>query len=84
MDADGGDVKILVVGGFAEVNPEGLTVLAEEATVLADVDRALMEAELKDLEEDIRDAKSDAERDAATKAADRIKGIFEVLDTIAA
>lgn len=84
MDADGGDVKILVVGGFAEVNPKGLTVLAEEATVLADVERAPMEAELQDLEEDIRDAKTDAERDVATKAANRIKGIFEVLDTFAA
>lgn len=80
MDADGEDAKILVVGGFAEVNPEGLTVLAEEAIPLDEVDCASLEADLKDLEEDIQDAKSDDARASAEKARDRILSIFEVLD----
>ncbi|NOZ65494.1 MAG: F0F1 ATP synthase subunit epsilon, partial [Alphaproteobacteria bacterium] len=49
LEVHNGDTpeKILVVNGFAEVNPGGLTVLAEEAIHLADVDRAALEAELK-------------------------------------
>ncbi len=84
MDSEGGDAKLLIVGGFAEVSGEGLTVLAEETFALDGIDRASMEAELHDLEEDIRDAKSDNDRNIAAKAADRIKSIFDVLDKIAA
>src|SRR5262249_62203776 len=44
--------KIFVNGGFADVTPEGLTVLAEDAVDLADVDPAKLEEELKDARED--------------------------------
>ena len=62
---EGGKVKrrIFVAGGFAEVTPERLTVLAEEAVPVAEIDRAQVEARLKDLKDDLTAAKSDAERD---------------------
>ncbi|HEC01413.1 MAG TPA: F0F1 ATP synthase subunit epsilon, partial [Sphingomonadales bacterium] len=75
--------KILVVSGFAEVNPDGLTVLAEEAIHLADVDRAVLEADLKNAEEDVADAKDEAHLAKANKARDRLIDILGVLDLAA-
>jgi|TARA_R110002096_G_scaffold257381_1_gene450978 F-type H+-transporting ATPase subunit epsilon len=81
---DSNTEKLLVVGGFAEVNSEGLTILAEIAKPLADVDRATYAAELKNLEEDVQDAKDDETRERAEKARDQIVSIIEVLDREAA
>ncbi|MCF6195166.1 MAG: F0F1 ATP synthase subunit epsilon [Emcibacter sp.] len=75
--------KILVVSGFAEVNPDGLTVLAEEAIHLADVDRAALEADLKNAEEDVADAKDETHLAKANKARDRLIDILGVLDLAA-
>lgn len=38
-----GDVSFAVTGGFAEINPEGLSVLAEKAIPLADASAADLE-----------------------------------------
>ncbi|PCI33883.1 MAG: F0F1 ATP synthase subunit epsilon [Alphaproteobacteria bacterium] len=75
--------KLLVRGGFAEVNPEGLTVLAEEAMPLAEVNREALEAELKDAEEDVADAKDQVHLAVATKVRDRLVEILGVLDLVA-
>ena len=75
--------KLLVRGGFAEVNPTGLTVLAEEATPLDQVDRAMLESELKDATEDVTDAKDELHLADATKRRDRLVDILDVLDLVA-
>ena len=54
--------QIFVAGGFAEVTPARLTVLAEEALPLADIDRGAVEQQLQDAREDLQDAKDDHER----------------------
>ncbi len=61
---EGGKVKerIFVAGGFAEVTPERLTVLAERAVLVTDIDRAAVETRIKALKDDLAAAKSDAER----------------------
>ena len=66
---DGGQVseRIFVAGGFAEVTGERCTVLAEEALPVSDLDRAAIEQSLKDAREDLEDAKSDQERDVASR-----------------
>jgi len=76
--------KLLIVGGFAEVNAEGLTILAELATPLSEVDQATYEAELKNLEEDVTDAKDEIEKSRAEKARDQVQSILEVLGRDAA
>lgn len=81
---DNNTERLLVVGGFAEVNAEGLTILAELAKRLSEVDRAAYEAELKNLEEDVEDAKDDEMRARAEKARDQVISILEVLDREAA
>ena len=64
--------RIFVFGGFADVAPDGLTVLAEEAIEdFASVDVAGLDQELKDAEEDLRDAADDAGRASAQRAIER-------------
>jgi F-type H+-transporting ATPase subunit epsilon len=70
---DGAERRIFVNGGFADVTPEGLTVLAEEAVDLADVDPAQLEQQLKNAQEDLRDANTDARKDAARRAVARLE-----------
>ena len=61
---DGGRVahQVFVGGGFAEVLPDRCTVLAEEAVMIGDIDRAAAEERLRSAELDARDAESDQER----------------------
>jgi F-type H+-transporting ATPase subunit epsilon len=66
--AGGGAERIFVRGGFADVNATGLTILAEQAIPLAEVDAAMLAAEVKNAEEDVADAK-----DATLKAAAETK-----------
>ena len=58
-----GDMRIFVRGGFAEVNPTKVVVLAEEAMPLSELDAAALDKRIADTEEDLGLAKSDAERD---------------------
>lgn len=46
----GGQQKIVVLGGFAEVSKDGLTVLANTADAVEDVDRGMIAARIEELE----------------------------------
>jgi len=70
---DGAVRKIFVNGGFADVTPEGLTVLAEEAVDLGTVDPAQLDADLKNAQDDLRDANSDEKRVVAQAAVARLE-----------
>ena len=70
---------MFVNGGFADVTPEGLAVLAEEAIDLADVDPAKLEQDLKNALDDARDAASDKQREAAQRALARVEAIKAAL-----
>ncbi|HYD66749.1 F0F1 ATP synthase subunit epsilon [Azospirillum sp.] len=62
--------RVFVAGGFAEVTETRCTVLAEQAVPVAQIDRAKVEQDVKNLSEDLDDAKTDAERaDAEAKLA---------------
>jgi len=71
--------RIVVVGGFAEVNEEGLTVLADRAEPVEDFDRASLADEVKDTEEDLADAADDAARDKAREKLDQLKALEAAL-----
>lgn len=60
--------RVFISGGFAEVTPERCTVLADEATVLDDLDRAGIEKSLADLRDDVDAGRDDAEKEMAEKA----------------
>lgn len=61
----GGEIdRIFVRGGFADVTPAGLTILADQAVRVADIDAGMLAQQVRNAEEDVADAK-----DAAVKAA---------------
>jgi F-type H+-transporting ATPase subunit epsilon len=72
--------RIFVAGGFAEVTPERCTVLAEDATMLEDIDRAAVEVEMRTAREDLADAKDDATRDRLEQAIAVGEAKIAVLD----
>jgi F-type H+-transporting ATPase subunit epsilon len=71
--------KIFVRGGFAQVSPSGLTILAEQAIALEDLNAAELDADLKDAEEDIADAPSDEARRIATEKRDHLRELRAAL-----
>jgi F-type H+-transporting ATPase subunit epsilon len=58
-DLSGSVRKFFVRGGFADVNPSGLTILADQVIALEDLDAAMLAQEVKDAEEDVADAGDD-------------------------
>jgi len=70
---DGETSRIYVRGGFAEVNPAGLTVLAEEAIPLAELSSDQLDQQLRDAEEDLADAKDEHARLKAQEAIDHLR-----------
>jgi len=59
---DAGNDRIFVAGGFAEVAGDRLTVLAEDAVKVSDLDRGNLEQRIANAREDLEDAKDDEER----------------------
>jgi F-type H+-transporting ATPase subunit epsilon len=68
-----GPEKFFVRGGFAEVTLQGLTVLAEEAMPLAELDVAGLDQRIKNAEEDVNDAKDAAVRDRAQTTLSQLR-----------
>lgn len=71
--------KFFVRGGFAEVTARGLTILAEEAMPLAELDRAALEARIRNAEEDVADARDEARRERAQETLDRLRELQAAL-----
>jgi F-type H+-transporting ATPase subunit epsilon len=71
---EGGAAKSYFVrGGFAEVNAKGLTVLAETAVPVEEVDRDAFATAIKEAEQLIAEAKDEEGRWKAIEAADQLK-----------
>ena len=71
--------RFFVRGGFAEVSPAGLTVLASTAIDLEDLDRAALDQAIRDAEEDVADARDDAERDSRKTQLDQLRQVQATL-----
>ena len=76
---DGGPQRIVVQGGFAEVGPTGLTVLAEQAVPAAEIDATMITQAIKDTEEDLADADNDVSRDKARTHLEQLNTLKSVL-----
>ena len=78
---DGGERRrYFVRGGFAEVGPAGLTVLAETAIDLAELEADTLLGAIKDAEEDVTDATEDAVRDRAKTKLDHLRQVQATLN----
>jgi F-type H+-transporting ATPase subunit epsilon len=62
---DGQDDRYVVFGGFADILPEGCTLLAESAVAVADIDRADVARRIQEAREDVADAKDDQSKTSA-------------------
>lgn len=72
-------MRVFVRGGFADTNTAGLTILAEMAIPVADIDPAQLAQEVKDAQEDVTDAKDGAARDAAEHRLHQLKEVQAAL-----
>jgi F-type H+-transporting ATPase subunit epsilon len=64
---EGRSQRFFIRGGFAEVNPGGLIVLAETAIDLDELKAEQLAQAIKDAEEDVADLSNDAKDRAQTK-----------------
>ena len=77
---EGGAIdRIFVRGGFAEVNPQGLTLLAETAIPLAELDASAIAEQVKNAEEDLGDAVDDESRRKARENLDHLQALQSAL-----
>jgi F-type H+-transporting ATPase subunit epsilon len=72
--------RYFVRGGFAEVSPAGLTVLAETAIDLVELEATQLAQAVKDAEEDVADATDDAMRDRAQTKLDQLRQVQATLN----
>jgi len=72
---DARKTRIFVKGGFAEVDAEHLTVLAERALDVEAMDAAAIAAEVAVAEAELSSATDDTARLAAAAALERLKGL---------
>ena len=70
---------VVVVGGFAEMGPSGLTVLADRAGAREDFDLESLADDIRDTEEDVADCKDDAQRDKLVRRLDQLRGLQAAL-----
>ena len=66
---------MFVRGGFAEVGPDRLTVLAERAVSVEALDAARIAQELETAEEELASASTDLAKLAAAAAVQSLKGL---------
>ncbi len=67
--------QLFVRGGFADVNPAGLTILAETAVPLGDLTAAALDAEVNSAGEAVAGATSDEARRRAQEALDQLRDL---------
>jgi F-type H+-transporting ATPase subunit epsilon len=65
-------LRLFVPGGFAEVGPSGLTILANQAIDFADLDAAKLDAGIASFEDEIGRAKTDEARRVAVEKRDQL------------
>jgi len=71
----GGEQRIVVLGGFAEVSTEGLTVLADVAEAVEDFDRTMIATRIGELESRIAKTEPGSELDKLITRLDHFKDV---------
>lgn len=79
IGGDKGAQRLYVRGGFADINPSGLTLLAEQATPVEELNAEVIAAEMQNAEEDLRDAKTEEARRIASEKLEQMKSVMAVL-----
>lgn len=74
-ETGGKRTRLYVRGGFADVSPVGLTILAEAATPMEEFDAARLEIELQDAQEAAAAAVTEESRQLAAEKVDQLKAL---------
>jgi F-type H+-transporting ATPase subunit epsilon len=72
--------QIVVLGGLAEVGPGGLTLLADVATSIEDLDRAALQKQIAEMEERVKEMDQGSELDREITRLDHFKELDEHLE----
>ena len=83
VHAADGEKKIVVLGGFAEVSADGLTVLADVAEAAQDIDREALAERIRDMEARIQKMEAGNELDNAIARLDHFKEVDRHIQTTA-
>ena len=75
VHGSGGEQKIVVLGGFAEVSAEGVTVLADVAEAIQDIDRGMIATRISELEQRIAKTEPGSELDKLITRLDHFKTV---------
>jgi len=77
-DSQGKHTRVFVRGGFADVSPVGVIVLAETALPVEELSGAKLDQEIKTAEEDVADASEDAKR-LVQERLDRLRELKDAM-----
>jgi len=78
-ETDTKKARLFVRGGFADVAPSGLTILADLAVPVEEFDAAAIAAQIKDAEEDVADATGDEQLRLASEKLDQLRELKDAL-----
>jgi F-type H+-transporting ATPase subunit epsilon len=67
--------RIVIFGGFAEISPQGLTVLADNATSAQDLDPAVLAQRIAETEDKIKKTEPGSAHDRQVERLDHLKTI---------
>ena len=70
---ESGDLRLFVRGGFAEVEPTKVVVLAEEAISLDNLDVEALDSRIRNTEEDLGAAKTESDRARVAETLDYLR-----------
>ncbi len=79
----GGAQQMVVLGGFAEVSAEGLTVLADLAEAAENMNRDVLAQRITEMQQHIEKLEPGSELDKAIERLDHYKQVDHVLQTAA-
>ena len=79
VHAGGGTQRIVVLGGFAEVSKEGLTVLADVAEAVEDIDHEMIANRIEDLQNRIAQTEPGFDLDKLITQLDHFKDVHRYL-----
>ena len=71
--------RLFVRGGFADISPAGLTILAEQAIPVEELNAERIASEMTNAEEDLADAKTDETRRAANEKLGQLKDVMAAI-----
>ena len=78
--AGGEQTRLVVLGGLAEVGPDGLTLLADVATSIEDLDRAALQRQIAEMEERVKSMEQGSALDREIARLDHFKMLDQHLE----